>query len=650
MKAKAWVCPVLFAAILLCALPKDARPNEAGLADLSIEELGNVTIVSSSKRAVRLSDAPSSVFVITADDIRRSGATSLPEALRLAPNLQVARISTLGYAISARGFNSTSANKLLVLIDGRSVYTPLFSGVFWDVQDVMLEDIERIEVVSGPGGTLWGVNAVNGVINIITRSSRDTQGVLATGGAGNAEQRAAARYGSSFDSDTKFRVYATQTNFSHTEIQTGADANDAAERTLAGFRADWAKDAENLMVRGDVYSGIEGQPLPGSIYVIGDQLKLGNVSTRGANLTGVWEHHLEDGAGLSVQLYYDRTSRTVPPTFSDSLDVLDAQFQYSANPLGVHTFVWGAGYRYGIDRVTNSIYVAILPANLNQSWSDVFGQDEITLTNEVQLTLGARVERNDYTGAEFLPNARLAWKPAPDQLLWTSASRAVRAPSRLDHDIYVPYAPGLPPPDLLRGGPNVESELANDYELGYRGTLTERVSLSTTVYHTVYNHLRTQEIDPTFTYVYFANGMQGTVSGVEAWSTIQAANNWRLNAGVSRMRQDLQLSPGSNDVTEVATTEGTNPPLWWILRSSFDLWHQTDLDLTLRHVGALTDPAAAVPGYTTLDLRYGWQATPRLEVSLSGQNLLGGGHGEFTNAATRSEFKPDFYLRVVYRQ
>jgi iron complex outermembrane receptor protein len=447
--------------ILLCASSLAAPPVHDPLKDLSIEELSNIEVISVSKREERLSDAPTSVFVITSEDIRRSGVTNLPEALRLAPNLQVARVSANEYAISARGFNGTAANKLLVLIDGRSVYSPLFSGVFWDAQDVMLEDIERIEVISGPGGTLWGVNAVNGVINVITRSSEQTQGGLLAAGGGNREDRASLRYGGTFDGDVNYRVYATHFDDQHTETQAGDRKDDAAHETQAGFRTDWGRGNDTFMVKGDAYTGRDDQPLPGSISISGVQLQLGQISLSGGNLIGRWERSFAGGGGLTIQAYYDRTDRTVPPTFADSEDIVDLQVQYSASRIGAHTAVWGAEYRYGMDRVTNSVYVALLPANLNQRWSSVFAQDEIALRDDLQITLGARVERNDYTGTALLPTARLAWKWAPNQLLWSAASRTDRAPSRLDHDLFVPGQP----PFLLRGGSGVLAETADDYEV-----------------------------------------------------------------------------------------------------------------------------------------------------------------------------------------
>jgi iron complex outermembrane receptor protein len=643
MRTQNLASAVWVACALLGATTAGAAPGVQGLKDLSIEELSNIEITSVSKRDEKLSDAPTSVFVITSEDIRRSGATSLPEALRLAPNLQVARVSSNEYAISARGFNGTAANKLLVLIDGRSVYSPLFSGVFWDVQDVMIEDIERIEVISGSGGTLWGVNAVNGVINVITRSAAQTQGGLAIAGGGNREDRASLRYGGRFGYDVNFRVYATHFDMRDTEIQSGDTKDDAAHQSQVGFRADWQHEADSFMVKGDAYTGREEQPPPGSISISGVTLALGEISVSGANLISRWEHGWEGGGAFSAQAYYDHTERSVPPTFEDSQGIVDLQLQYSASPIGAHTAVVGAEYRYGMDRVTNSAYVALLPANLDQTWSSVFAQDEIALRDSLRLTLGVRAEHNDYTGTEVLPTARLAWKWSANEMLWAAASRTDRAPSRLDHDTFVPGQP----PFLLRGGPNVLAETADDYEVGYRGQITSAASFSATVYHTVYDRLRTEQVDPSFTYLFYGNGMQGTTSGLELWGSYQATPIWRLNAGFSRLRQDLNLTPYSIDVGTLQSTEGANPSRWGILRSTLDLGARTEFDVTLRYVGALSQPA--VPSYTALDLRVGWQLSSKVDLSLLGQNLLDSGHGEFTDVATRTDFKRAVFLKLLCR-
>jgi iron complex outermembrane receptor protein len=643
MQAQNLSAAVWAACALLGASTVGAATGVQGLKDLSIEELSNIEITSVSKRDEKLSDAPTSVFVITSEDIRRSGATSLAEALRLAPNLQVARVSANEYAISARGFNGTAANKLLVLIDGRSVYSPLFSGVFWDVQDVMIEDIERIEVISGSGGTLWGVNAVNGVINVITRSAGQSQGVLATAGGGNREDRASLRYGGSFDNDVNYRIYATHFDYRDTQIQSGDTKDDAAHQSQVGFRADWQRDADSFMVKGDAYTGREEQPPPGSISISGDTLALGEISVSGANVISRWEHGWEGGGAFSAQAYYDHTERSVPPTFEDSQGIVDLQLQYSASPIGAHKAVVGAEYRYGMDRVTNSAYIALLPADLDQTWASLFAQDEIALRDSLHLTLGVRAEHNDYTGTQILPTARLAWKWAPNEMLWAAASRTDRAPSRLDHDTFVPGQA----PFLLRGGPDVLAETADDYEVGYRGQISSAASFSATVYHTVYDRLRTAQVDPSFTYLFYGNGMQGTTSGVELWGSYQATPIWRLNAGFSRLRQEFNLTPYSIDVGTLQSTEGANPSRWGILRSTLDLGPRTEFDVTLRYVGPLSQPV--VPGYTALDLRVGWQLRSNLDLSLSGENLLGGGHGEFTDVATRTDFKRAVFLKLLCR-
>jgi iron complex outermembrane receptor protein len=629
---------------MLCASALGAAPGVKDLKDLSIEELSNIEITSVSKRDEKLSDAPTSVFVITSEDIRRSGVTSLAEALRLAPNLQVAQVSANEYAISARGFNGTAANKLLVLIDGRSVYSPLFSGVFWDVQDVMIEDIERIEVISGSGGTLWGVNAVNGVINVITRSASHSQGGLAIAGGGNREDRASLRYGGSFGSDLSFRLYATHFDLRDTETRAGETKNDAAHQSQVGFRADWQHEADTFMVKGDGYTGREGQPPPGSISISGMTFALGEISVSGANLVSRWEHGWEDSGAFSVQAYYDHTERRNPPTFEDSQNIVDLQLQYSAGPIGAHTATAGAEYRYGMDRVTNSIYIALLPPDLYQTWASLFAQDEIALRDSLHLTLGARAEHNDYTGTEILPTARLAWKWRPNELLWAAASRTDRAPSRLDHDTFVPGQA----PFLLRGGPNVLAETADDYELGYRGQIGSAISLSATIFHTVYDRLRTQQVDPSFTYIFYANGMQGRTSGLELWGSYQATPIWRLNAGFSRLRQAFNLTPfNAIDIGTLQSTEGANPSRWGVLRSTLNLGPRGEFDVTLRYVGPLSQPV--VSSYTALDLRVGWQLWSNLDLSLAGQNLLGSGHGEFTDVATRTDIKRAVFLKLICR-
>lgn len=620
------------------AAAQEQRPSLLGL---SLEELSNIQITSVSRRAERLSDVPASVFVITGEDIRRAGATSLPEALRLAPNLHVAQVYNGGYSISPRGFNGNAANKLLVLIGGRSVYTPLFSGVFWDVQDVMLEDVERIEVISGPGGTLWGTNAVNGVINVIMRPTAETQGWLASAGAGSREAGAAVRYGGRLANGGSWRAYAKHVHQRHHETASGALVDDERQHTQMGFRAEWQAGGDRFTVFGNAYDGRREQPLPGSLST-GASLALDAISTSGANLVARWRRSLDASANVLVQACYDRTNRVNPPTFSEQLDIADLLVQHTLRPMEGHELVWGAEYRYAVDEVTNSPYVAFLPPKVSHDWVSLFAQDELTLTERLRFTVGARVEHNDYTGTEFLPNVRLAWKWRDNHLLWGALSHTVRAPSRLDHDTYVPGQP----PFLLAGGPGVRSETADVAELGYRGQPTRSTLLSATLFHARYDDLRTQEMAPNRTFAYFANGMKGSTQGVELWGSWQPTAQWRLNAGFSRLWQELSLKAGSTDVASLRATEGANPKRRWLLRSSWDLPRNVELDATLRYVSELSSPA--VPAYTALDLRLGWRPRADLELWLVGQNL-DGGHGEFTGVATRSELEPSVYLGLVSR-
>jgi iron complex outermembrane receptor protein len=632
--------PVLSAHASIPQLPE--QPND--LTSLSLEELGNIQVTSVSKKPERLSDAAASVFVITAEDIRRSGARTLPEALRLAPNLQVAEASATGYAISARGMNgsnNSAPNKLLVLIDGRSVYSPLFSGVFWDAQDVMLEDVERIEVISGPGGTLWGVNAVNGVINIITRPAADTRGALLTTSVGNEGSDVGFRYGGSLGTDGRYRVYGKHTRWDHGETADGTTVDDAGHRTLVGFRTDWHRGIDSLTVEGNVYDGSEQQPAPGALAISGVDLVLGDVSNSGANLTARWNRALAEGGSLDLQAYYDHTRRTAPPMFGERLDILDLQLQHSLRPLGRHSLVWGLNARQSRDRVENtSPYFAFLPARVRQRWTSLFAQDEVALSARLRLTLGARLERNDYTGTEFLPNARLAWKAAPNHLFWTAVSRTMRAPSRLDRDAHVPAAP----PYLLDGGDPVRSELAKVYELGYRGQPTSRLSWSATVFHNDYDHLRTQEIAPSFTYLFFGSLMEGQANGIEWWGTFQAAKNWRLSGGFTALDEHFRLKPGSNDVAGPGMKD-FDPSHTWQLRSSWNLGNNGELDVGLRHVGNLAK--GDVPAYTAVDARLGWMLAPGAEISLTGRNLSGG-HGEYRTRDLRREIGRTVILALAW--
>jgi len=628
----------------MASLTPTTAQSSQNLADLSLEELSSLPITSVSRQAEPLSEAPASVFVITADDIRHAGATNLPEALRLAPNLHVAQVSASQYTVGARGMNNAAGNKLLVLIDGRTVYTPLFSGVFWDQQDVVLEDIARIEVISGPGSTLWGLNAVNGVINVITQAASDTQGVLATATGGNRASGATVRYGGMAGANGHFRVYGRYADTRHTINESGAGINDAWHKAQAGFRADWGQPGDRLTLQGDVYKGREGQPPPGTIEVTGVPMRLNTITIAGLNVLARLEHALDGGASLQAQAYVDHTERDVPGTFDDRLDLIDLQFQHALPAMGAHTLNWGAEYRYGMNEVINSDFVAFLPAKVHQVWGSLFAQDKISLSDDLHMTLGARYETNDYTHPEFLPSARLAWKVAADHLLWTAASRAVRAPSRIDRDFYFPATP----PFLINGGPQFRSEVAKVFEIGYRGQPTPNTSLSVTAFHTEYDHLRTLEATPPGVLpVFFANEMEGSTTGLETWGTWQATRQWRLSAGLTKLHKNLRLKPGSYAQNGGVTAEGNDPELSWNLKSNLNLSEHVELDAIVRHVAAL--PAPVVPSYTVLDLRLGWTVSPSLSLSLGGRNLMSPRHAEFTRPDTRSVFRSGVYFQATSR-
>ncbi|HSW16181.1 MAG TPA: TonB-dependent receptor [Ramlibacter sp.] len=599
----------------------------ADFSRMSLEELTNIEIFSVSKRAERLLDAAASIYVITRDDIHRYGATSIAELLRLAPNLQVGRVDSSQHAISARGFNSTTANKLLVLIDGRSVYTPLFSGVFWDVQDTMIEDIERIEVISGPGGVLWGANAVNGVINIVTRHTRDTTGALVSAGAGNHEGGAGARYGGKLGEDGSYRLYAKGFDRDGTLTARGFSARDSWEKGQLGFRLDWGQGGDTLMLQSDAYDGSIEQPIPG------------DKSISGGHLLGRWSRTLPDGSALQVQAYYDQTRRTYPGTFDEQLRTYDLEAQHRFSAGGRHDIVWGGGYRQSRDVVTNGAALAFLPANRDLTLANVFVQDSVALNELLKLTVGAKLERNNYSGFEIQPNVRLAWKPSERVLVWSAVSRAVRTPSRLDRDLFVPGSA----PFVIAGGPDFKSEKLTAYEIGYRVQPSARASFSVSTFYNVYDKLRS--IEPAGGTFVIGNMMEGNTYGVETWGNYGITDWWELKAGYAYLHKDLRFKAGSADPTGVQAA-GNDPRHRFSIRSAMSLGHRADLDFALRSVGRLPNPA--VPGYAVLDGRLAWKISKGTDLSLSVFNLLDKRHPEFGPASTRSEFGRTFYAKVIW--
>ncbi len=613
--------------------PALAMPNSDMLADMSLEELANIEVTSVSKRSERLSGASANVYVIRANDIRRAGATTLPEALRLAPNLQVARVDSRNYAVTARGFNNPFENKLLVLVDGRTVYSPLFSGVFWDAQDVVLEDILRIEVISGPGATLWGANAVNGVINIITRSAVDTGGTLATAGFGPDLRNATARYGKA-DGDSAWRVYGKAAEIDDNVNLRGVNTRMGMRRSQAGWRYDGGTAGQTTTVQGDAYQGRLHQP------------NTRDIATSGVNVLGRIVRAQQGGAELSLQAYFDQTRRDQPNAFVERLNTFDVELQQSFAPLGRHAIVAGGGYRLADDQVVNAAGFAFLPATRRLRWANLFVQDEVKLGDTLRVHVGMRLEHNSYTGNEMLPSASLAWQAAPDHFLWAQLARAIRAPARIDADFHSPARA----PFTIGGGPDYRSEVARTLQLGYRGQPWPDLSLAATVYGTDYDMLRTLEPNPdgpaAGAFV-FLNKAHGSGVGLELSGNWDVLPRWRLSGGWTSQRLAVKRDADSRDVSGATNLANNDPSAWGQLRSSIDLSDSLQFDLTLRRVGAL--PTPPLPAYTALDVRLGGTVARQLELSLMAQNLLAAGHTEFGPVANRTAWARALFGRATWR-
>ena len=623
MKKELPACAIACAALGLAGgAGASTRLASAELADLSLEQLTKITVTSVSRREEALIEAAASLYVITQDDIRRSGATSIPEALRLAPNLHVARADTNQYAITARGFNNILANKLLVLIDGRTVYTPLFSGVFWEAQDLVLGDIERIEVISGPGATLWGANAVNGVINIITYPASRTQGNHAYVGGGNLERGTAARHGGALGDRGHFRVYAKYFERDSRSNATGADIGDNTRMASVGGRADWGAGAQRFTIQGDAYRGeVERGP---------------EREFAGGNVLARWTHLYAGGSTLRVQAYYDRTTRRHEATFREALDTLDVDLQHASRPLANHHVVWGGGYRHSRDRVENSTAQAFFPAERTLSWASVFVQDEITIAPGLSVTLGTKAERNPYVGTDWLPSAHISWHPRPSLLIWGALSRAVRAPTRFERDLFIPGRA----PFVLTGSSVFESEVAKVAELGVRTQASDAVSFSATLFRQEYPNLRSVRIlagAPVF-----ANDIEGRVQGLEAWGSWRVMPAWRITGGFVVQDVERKVRTGGVDLGGLPSL-GNDAERTAQLRSNWTPRSDIDFDIGVRHVGALQ---TVVPAYTAVDVRVAWRPTRRLEISLTAQNAADRDYFEWQNRGLNER---NVFLKFAWR-
>jgi iron complex outermembrane receptor protein len=590
-----------------------AAPNVPDLDAFSIEELGQIQITSVSKRPEAVGQAASAVFVITNEDLHRSGAMTLAESLRQAPNLEVTRIDALDYSITARGFSgSESANKLLVLIDGRSIYTPLYSGVDWDQNHVLLDDLDRIEVISGPGGTLWGANAVNGVINVVSRPAQETLGLLAVGNAGTLDSDARLRYGAMLGDNGAFRVYATGYKRGDLKRPSGASANDGWWGLQAGFRTDWSNEAHTLTLQGDVNNN-----------KIDESAGFASGYARGGNLLGRWDWRPSAGGELQVQAYYDRVERKARQVY-DWMDTYDVQLQHSFTLGAAHQVIWGAGYRHTADRFHTLTEPQLLsPERRRVGISNVFLQDEIALGRTLALTVGLKLEDDSYTELEALPNVRLAWRPSETQTVWAAVSRAVRNPSRVERDFFFV---GLVVPGRFKS----ESLIA--YEAGYRAQPSARSSLSVSLYYNDYDGLRSNDLTaPGVLPIYVGNTNKGRVIGADVWGDYAVASWWRLNAGFSVLDKKISKKAGSLDIAQFESG-GVDADHWVKLRSQMKFGDSVDLNIGLRGYGDVptlkADGYRGAPAYVEADARLAWRVTPSTEISLTGANLLASRHPE----------------------
>lgn len=636
------------------------------LFNLPIESLMNLKVTSVSKKPQQLTNAAAAVFVISEDDIKRSGVTNIADALRMAPGVQVARVDSSKWAVTARGLNSRFANKLLVLQDGRSLYTPLFSGVYWEVQDTALEDIDRIEVIRGPGAALWGANAVNGVINIITKSAEDTKGGLVSTGGGSSEKGfATTRYGTSIGDSSFLRLYGKHNEHDAGVDSAGNSAHDSWNMTRTGFRLDSTiSNRDTVTVQGDYYSGAFNETYklytltsPGIPDIVGTKS-----DARGGNILTRWLHTLHSGSNTTLQLYYDHNERdmfVLPQKF----DTVDVEFQHDFSMFDNHDFVWGLGYRFNRDQVKKPSIIEFEKQQDNHYLFSAFLHDEITIIpKKLALVLGSRFENNDYSGFEVQPNARLRWTPSAQHSLWASVSRAVRTPSRGEQDLKS-YTILTVPPGISAnyvGNKSFKSEELLSYEIGYRVEPVHRLTFDMATYYNMYKRLRVATLGPSTPPIlnYNAqNDMHGTSCGAE-FSTEWSPNSWwKLQAAYSYQLLNMYLDNGSTDAVNHGNAEKSTPKHQFSLRNGFDLGNQVSLDLWLRGVDRIvqineTGQSVAVPGYMTMDVRVAWKLSRQLELSLVGQNLLSTHHPEFNSDVVNtlnSEVPRSVYGKVTWK-
>jgi len=611
-----------------------SMPTTRELKTMSMEELMEIEVTSVSKRPEKLSEVASSIQVLTGEEILKYGATNIPEALYLAGNLQVAQKGSHSWGISARGFNTDLANKMLVLMDGRTLYTPLFSGVFWDRQDYLLEDINQIEIISGPGGTLWGANAVNGVINISTKKADETQGLFVEGAAGNKLRTLGGiRYGGKITPDIYYRVYAKYGSRDGAVFPDSTDAHDSWTMTQGGFRID-AKisSGSRFTFHGDAYKNRA------------DLISGETSDVTGQNVMARWSYTFSDSSQMRLQTYYDHTDLGLPTapfvvndtelapegTFKDKLSTFDIELEHRFTIGHYNSVVWGLGYRFMHDDVTNSPALGFIPDMLNLDLFNVFIQDDISLAKHLFLTLGTKLEHNDYTGFEWEPNGRIRWKFREDQIVWAAVSRAVRTPSRVDRHISQASPPFFV---LLTGNPNFKSETVTAIESGFRSLIGTSLTTTVSLFYNKYDRIRSTILDPVTIFpLIFENGLAGETYGFELSFTYQPTNWWQLFTSYNLLKEDIRVKNGQTDFNN--TYNETADPGWqFLLRSSVELPWSVSIQAAFRWIDELpinnAGKLATVPSYAELDGNITWQMTDKIELSVAGRNLLHEYHVEY---------------------
>ena len=612
-----------------------SQPDAQDLKRLTVEELMQIDVTSTSRRPEPVGTAAAAISVITSEDIRRAGVTTIADALALADGVHVARFNNGSWSISARGFNGSTPNKLLVMVDGRTVYTPLFAGVFWNTQDYVLEDIDRIEVIRGPGATLWGANAVNGVVNIITRHSRDTQGAFANVSVGN-EDRAITevRYGSRVG-DATWRLYGKFADRDSQQFAIGGSSGDRRRRGQAGFRIDGGDAAATTW------------SLLGNAFHSRDRLPdRASAEFTDLSLQAAVDHALSVGSRVRVQSYYRREYRRVPQQLTHHIDTLDVDAQHALTPAPRHSVIWGAGARVNRDNTHPGATLRFVPASRRYPLFNVFAQDEIALRpQQLYLTAGAKYEHNAFSGGELQPSVRARALLPRGQVVWGAVSRAVRRPTRFDDDLEIFGANGVV---TVRGSDEFKAESLVASEAGYRVQPAPVVSLDVTGFVHRFRDLRSQEAPLTgFVPITLANTLRGQSRGVELGVNVQPAIWWRTHVSYTWMATSIEREAGSRDVGN-GTSEMNDPGYLFVVHSSVDLPRSFELDVVIRGVDELPNPP--VPAYTEMNLRLGWTMNQRVDLWVAGQDLLHAQHPEFgANIPRRVELERGVRAGVTVR-